>query len=81
MEDVLNFCQRQTVPGTREPAHVSRVLRVPANSSDPKIFMYFGKFNKDVADKIDARKKQEVCVTNSLMLQCENADLLIIRSG
>lgn len=63
MKFVHQQCERQTVPSTRERAQVTNIVRYPCDPTKPaKIFIYFGKFSKTIADKI-ADQKTEVCAS------------------
>ncbi|TAQ83676.1 hypothetical protein B7494_g8003 [Chlorociboria aeruginascens] len=58
MQFVKDICQNQHVSKSSGPTQVTRVLRYPANSLNPQLFTYFGKFNPEIEKKINDRKNE-----------------------
>ncbi|KAI1746897.1 peptidase S8/S53 domain-containing protein [Xylaria castorea] len=55
MQAAFRACNAKSVPGTHDPARITRVHRYPLNSPSPIFYVYLGRFGPDVAEKIRAR--------------------------
>lgn len=65
MQFAFRACAGKTVPGTNEPACITRVHRYPLTSMTPQFYTYIGKFGPDVANAIK-KQTDEVSSTETL---------------